>query len=478
MAKPKKNRSSNNGNKQKGKKTKNNDDSSNSTTSIKGLFVSVVVIGVAYLWANKDTLSSLGGSRLSVFEQLVEDWPVGGAVAVQSLTEDNRGLVATRNISKGEMVLTAPYVDLEEELARKYPRLRALIEEVLADVIQEQGASFAVTTSAKILGLIRFLQLVDLEHNPKWMNYAESIPRNISTMSWYWTADERKCIVSRPDDEALLQDLNVFHATMATLKERSSVVRKIYTSKERMEWAYLMVRTRGFGTVFFIPLLDLSNHDPRKAVPTFFDTKRKKYYLMAAQDIPAGDPIYNNYGPLSPIASAEHYGFVQSVEDSAYFEVPSIHRDLWRSDYTNTNEQCTLKPVMMFGNVGEEQVVEAAMADGRAMHSTYFKSLMPTQLTNACLRVLLQSENDATMARYIAQQLALDYQRYAVMTNAPHCQSTEGNFPLIRQANDVTATLMWDAMEVAEAAAADESIPYPGIPTYVKREEAALDDLA
>ena len=55
----------------------------------------------------------------------------------------------------------------------------------------------------------------------------------------------------------------------------------------------------------------------------------------------------------------------------------------------------------------------------------------------------------------------------SAMANSDKCQSDEGNFPLIRQANQVTASLMWEALEVAlEVVEADGNISYPGIPSY------------
>ena len=98
------------------------------------------------------------------------------------------------------------------------------------------------------------------------------------------------------------------------------------------------------------------------------------------------------------------------------------------------------------------------------------QAFMPTELAYACIRVLLQTERDTDVAGYIAEKLEKDLTQYTAMLNNAACQSSEGNFPLIRQANEATAKLLAGALEVA-ADGRDWKIPYPDIPTYIMNYE-------
>jgi SET domain len=472
--------------KHKGTKAKNETegaakDTPDSTPTI-AMFAPVVVLILAYIYAIVKgghgffSSSTVNVGALSPLDRLMYYWPSGGRVRVVTVTtnstdgSENRGLVATRPIRKGSVAVVADYMDLEGEMSERHPELPFLVGAALQTTIQEQQAKFASLTAAKVMGLLRFLELVDIEKDPKWVAYADTLPKSVPGMAWYWTHEERKCVVSRPKEEQMFENLEVFHGTMAKLVPQSELVKKIYnTNPMRAEWAYLMMYTRGFGEVFFLPLLDMGNHNPLKAAPTFFVRDHRKVYLVAPRDIPAGEPVYNTYGPLTPIQSAAVYGFVESEQEAAYLESPSIHQDLLRSEFTNTIPQCTKESPRFFGNVGD-QVVEAQLGEGEGSshkYSLHFKAFMPTQLAHACLRVLLQSEKDEDMARYVAEGMESDYQRYIVMATAKHCQSDEGNFPLIRRANEVMASLMWEAYEVAEkAASSGGKIAYPGIESY------------
>lgn len=474
-------------NKKKQKKEKQNKkdvDESGGGIGVYAIFCSLAVIGVAYAWAILQTdLSSFALTgrttttssaktpivdtkiELSPLQRLGFHWNSGNAVAAKAVTngdvEDrdiNRGLVATKKIPKGKVAFSADYTDLGVEISELRPELPPLVESTLQAVIKERQASFTTLTSNQILALIRFLELVDIEKEQKWTAYAETLPSNVTTMAWYWTEEERKCIVSRPDEEAIFQDLEVFRAVFAKLSEESQAVQHVYDANpRRAEWSYAMLCTRGFGDLFFVPILDMSNHNPLKSVPIFNLKDRKKFYVVSPVDIEPGEPIYSNYGPLTGIQSAERWGFVQS----AYFSSPTMHLDMWKSGLTNYIPHCTKESLQFFGDVGD-QLIEAQLGKGAASvnYSMYFKEYMPTTVTLACIKTIIQSEKEADVAKYVAEKLEQDYQQYAIMADADHCKSPDGNFPLIREANLVTSNLMWEAYEVARKAANDPNIPY------------------
>ena len=422
-----------------------------------GLLVSAAVVGIAAFWGGQ-WFSGEPKTDLSPLGRLMYYWPPGGPVTVKSLIKDkedytntNRGLVATQKIPKGSIAMVADHVDLKKTLLQQQPQLGSEVERILHTVVQELKASMATMTTSKILAIIRFLQLVDIEKDPRWTAYAHTLPTNVTSVAFYWTKEEWQCVVTNRTSEVISQNLIVFHTVMGTLAQQSSLVQQIYGNPTRAEWALLMINTRGFGDpLYFIPILDMADHNPLKAVHTFF--RQGKIHSVATQDIESGQVVYNTYGDLSPFETAIIYGFVQSEQESAFFEVPSIRLDMWRSERTKTIPQCTEQSYRFFGNVHNQT--------GQA------HAFLPVEKAYQCIRKLVQSPNDTVLALYVADKLHADYQRYATLAHAEHCQSNEGNFPLIRTASHVTAKLMWEAYAIANRAANDETIAYPGIPSY------------
>ena len=452
----------------KGSKRKTND--LQSALNHSGLHFVIAVVIIAYGW------EALGGSSglraifsrqyinsLSPLDRFTYYWPLGDAVEIRYMSNDpdDRGLVAARTIRKGEVTLVADVPDLGGEMARLEPSLPALLKEANQAALQEEKSISTRPDTSNLLSTLRFLQLIDIEKDPKWVAYEEALPKNVSSMAWYWTPEERQCVVPRPGDQRAPHKLAAFHATMQKVAQQSDLVRQLYqTNPLRAEWVYLMFKTRGFGDLSFLPAASMLNHNPLQAVPPFVVPQRQKVYFVAPHDIPEGTPVYNNYGELSTVHTAEVYGFATSYNESAYFESPSIQRDLIRSPNTHDIDRCTVEPPLFFGNVGD-QVVEAQYAGSR--NYFHFKSFVPTQSTMLCLQLLVNSQDEVKVARYVAEKLQDDYQQYATRANSPACQSDEGNFPIIQKTNEVTAQLMFDAYRYAEkVVAAEGRIAYPG----------------
>lgn len=396
----------------------------------------------------------------SIEERLLEEWQPGDAVTVKKIDDNNRGLFATRDIPKGQVIARLQYPDLEAEINREYPTLKSSVQKALDRAInQHQAWKWATLTAGKVLSLLKFLQEDALGEESVWHSFIETVPRNLTSMAWYWSDEEKKCIVPRHTFKVLQLDRQVYHTVMEEVKEIFPPLAEIYT-KERVEWAYLTLKTRGFGQ-YFLPVLHLANHNPLEAVPAFLIPKSNTAVYVATNKIKAGDPVYTSYGPMTPVVMAEQYGFVDP--SSAYFEVPSILVDILESERTKDEPLCNTEPVRFFGSVPTKTVGTTFKNAG---HSTYFKAFMPDERSYACIRVLLQTERDTDVAGYIAEKLEVDYNRYKAMETAPHCQSEEGNFPLIRNANQVQARLLWGALDVAKKGR-DFIIAYPDIPTYI-----------
>jgi hypothetical protein len=442
------------------------------------LLAAATVAGIAYLAAplllggyinllGKDNVHAFKAEdfvrswALTVEERLMEEWPTGGLVTIKPGEGGGRGLVATRDIQHGQVVASVRYPDLERLIHKEHPALGPIVEKAVENAAQQvSGKIITTVTTAKIMSLIKFLLEEFKRGDSILQSFFESLPKNVTNMAWYWSESEKKCVVPRPNALSIQMDLQVYHTVMEQVKDKFQPLADIYT-KEKAEWAYLMHKVYSFGP-YWLPVLHLANHNPLKAIPVFLVPTADTAVYVATQNIRAGDPVYASYGTLTPVGSAEQYGFVE--QHPTYFEVPSILEDLMTAEKTKNEPLCNQEPVRFFGDV-TTQIVGTKFQNTE--RSTYFKAFMPDERSYACIRVLLQTETDTDVARYISEKLEIDLERYSAMLNAEHCQSTEGNMPLIRQANLVTARLLDGALKVAEDGR-DWKIPYPDIPTYVK----------
>ena len=303
----------------------------------------------------------------SVEERLMEEWQPGDSIKIKELEGGDRGLFAKWDIRKGQMITSVDFPDLEEELVQEFRTVRPIVQTAMEHAFKSgYGTNWSTLTTGKILSLIKFLIEDSKGEDSVWHSFIESIPQNVTNMAWYWSSSEKQCIVPRPGSESLHDDLKIYHAVMNNIKQNFEPFAEIY-SRERAEWAYLMLKTRGFGQ-YFLPVLHLANHNPLRGISAFILPKTGTAAYIATHNMKRGDPIYTDYGKLTPVVSAEQYGFVE--EEPAFFEVPSILEDLLSNEKTKNERLCTREPMKFFGNMST-QVVDAKY--GNAGHSTYFK---------------------------------------------------------------------------------------------------------
>ena len=307
----------------------------------------------------------------SVEERLMEEWQPGDHIQIKKEVveggSEDRELVAKWDIQKGQMITSVDFPDLEEELVQEYRSVRPIVQTAMEHVFTSTSNSrWSTLTTGKILSLIKFLIEDSKGEESVWHSFIESIPKNVTNMAWYWSTAEKECVVPRPGSEGLHDDLRIYHAVMNNVKENFAPLAEIY-NKDRAEWAYLMLKTRGFGQ-YFLPVLHLANHNPLRGISAFILPKTGTAAYIATHNMKRGDPIYTDYGKLTPVTSAEQYGFVE--QEPAFFEVPSILEDLLSHEKTKNERLCTREPMKFFGNMST-QVVDAKY--GNAGHSTYFK---------------------------------------------------------------------------------------------------------
>ena len=398
------------------------------------------------------------------------------------VTGNLRGLFVSKDIAKGQQVVSMRYQDLSAQVVDNYPsyKLKEMVEPALQQAISDYKAregskllpNYKPISSGSILtliGLTLLLEGVDtMRAGSSWASFIDTLPSyndiHKLKIALHWTPKEYKCVVPRPDSHHVYAAFEIYTQVIEELQARFPPLRA--ASPETIEYAYVIKRTRGFGDKL-LPIMDMANHNPLKAHPVFLQVRERKAYFIATGDLNAGDEVFNFYGTLSPMNSAEQYGFVDP--GTPYFDVPSIHREVLTSPRTRNEAVCTQDPVRFFGNMTEQVVF--AEGFGTTRFSSYYKAFMPTELAYTCIRVLLQTKDDTKVSAYVAKKLKEDLLRYKEMTLAPHCQtnstSVDSNYAIIQSANRVTARLMYGAFKEAKRASKGE-IAYPGITKYMR----------
>ena len=451
------------------------------TTAVVVCFVSVLANRISPSWHHDP------------YEELLRAWRSShdDLVVIKDSTHGGVGLFASKDIQKGDIIL---HVGMDDKITPQliedsYPHLRKKIESVLASYAWTKQEAPELQQVLVVLSAL--LEFKKGTHS-KFYPYFQTLPSNVSTVSWYWTPAERACVVPRnigyPSPEQWQLSLEHFKTVLRTIVERQWVASSLLTLRDldtTVEWMYLMLRTRGFSTSAssqsggFVPLFDIPNHVSTKATSPFV-MDHGTHFLVATTDVTAGDEIYNSYGDFSSIELLEQYGFLDE-DNPTYVAVPSISEDMIqlvaKSKKPNARFQslCTSGGTLkFFGLIPEEGPVEAKL--GHLHQFKYMKSHRPTESMYQCAQYFLRSQDGATIAKYFVKKLEEDALKYELMTRAPQCQQQQqqqgedddtakvvgNNLALIQKGNVLTAKLLREAAGIARQAANGE-IDYPGI---------------
>lgn len=399
-------------------------------------------------WWGSTPSIKFGQSFDDPWESLIRDFPVGGKVFVGKSSREGSGFgtFARTDIAKGEIVMQISRTDRISSDDVATPLLRAKINEILEQI------NGPVPTANLILTVVAFLLELHKGPSSRFYSYIATLPRDINQTAWHWSPSELECVVprsTRMNPERQQATLRNFEAAM---KQLTTIPPLNFLPSDILKdaaWGYLLVETRGFDTVEGVslqPILDHANHDPTKAVSPF-SMKTGTDYLVATHDIKKGEEVYNSYGPLSGLETAEHYGFLDPR--TPYVAAPSLSMDLQASALTKDVLPCQ-RTMTFFGNISSTVTSQASFQHLKQF--VQFKAFRPSKLTYECLRVLLQSEDGPTLAKYVAHRVRSDIEAYETMASAFHCQGDSGNFELIRRSNKQTATLLRGVLEEAQRA--------------------------
>lgn len=428
------------------------------------LIVTVLVVIVAWMLTRMSSVEEGPSDDMNfMYSRLNADFPVGGKVKVAEVKSNTAGIITKRKIRKGEVIMKIEPMDVLPSKKIKEESWYPTLVETLSTARSLQLSNFSSYELPTVQDMLTAAVLLMERYKggmSHWHTYIEALPRNVSHMSFYWSAQELKCIVPRMDGaskpEILQSKLQNFHTMFDPIWEKVAHSMDLPSPllRNETEWAFLTIKTRAFRGEL-IPIFDMLPHDPTKSVTIF--TIAGASYLVATRNHKAGEQVFISFNEMTPSDMAETYGFVDP--NAAFVNAPSISRDLQASENTRDIDLCTKNEMLFFGNVPEGRV-EAKL--GELEQSTYFKPFHPTELLYQCVRVLVQSEDGTTIAKYISEKLVEDISSYETMANVAHCQSDSGNYPIIRQVNAVTARLLRGALGVAQKAARGQ-IEYPNI---------------
>ena len=94
---------------------------------------------------------------------------------------------------------------------------------------------------------------------------------------------------------------------------------------------------------------------------------------------------------------------------------------------------------------------------------------VPRSYTLECAHVHLQSRDPKIVAPFLIKHLKADIEAHRRMAEAPHCVGEQGNLPLIRRVNQITATHLSVVLQGVEAAARGE--PWVTLDELMKDDE-------
>jgi hypothetical protein len=435
-----------------------------------GLAAGIVVLSV--VWQQNPTTITVD-HRDELVRTLLSS---SSKVAIRDSPLGGTGLFSTQFIPKNSVIVQIPleYKITPALVENRYPYLGGMVDRALLSSLHEVVGGDASSSSVPSRGQILTVLAALLEYMKGeasiFHSYFSILPRNVSSMAFYWTKEELQCVVYPKDAMDLQTNLKIFKTVMATIVDQFPPLQHNTTTTvtTTAEWLYVMVKTRGFGNDgVLIPILDSTNHDPTLAVSPFVPMSslphrgviENAHYLIATHDIPPNTEIFNSYSDyLSPTIMAAHYGFVvdtTATQKAAFVDSYTIHQDMiqqaGKKGMKNTPfiEQCTTTTsnnALFYGNVTPSLVVEAHWMG--ASKSIQFVPFQPTPSTYDCLCWMLNNTTDRTKVfKYIVTKLQTEIARYEeiMVTRKQECQEQSergNNFALIHETNVVMADLL------------------------------------
>ena len=231
------------------------------------------------------------------------------------LPNEYRGIIATSEIKKDEVIIIIPYQCLISlDLASQ-----TLIGKEISTFINDNNNKL---NSPKHSLLSSFL--LSEEKNPKWKFYFDILPKDFSSFPIFFNEKELEYLKGSPTLNQILNKKKDIKEDYDKLCKNIKEFSKF--SFQKFCESRMIISSRVFGielenkkTDVLVPFADLLNHKRPKETIWYYNNSLKGFVIQAIQDIKKGSEIFYSYGIKCNSRFLLNYGF--ALENNDYMEV-------------------------------------------------------------------------------------------------------------------------------------------------------------
>ncbi len=294
---------------------------------------------------------------LNMIKELYKNDAFFPKIDILYITDEYRGIVATSNIQKDEIILIIPFQNLISlEIALETPIGKEIgkfiyIENELASPKHSLLSSF----------------LLSQENNPKWKFYFDLLPKDFSNFPIFYTEKELEYLKGSPF-------LNQIYEKKVDMKSDYEKICyyipsfKQYSYQEFSE-ARMLISSRIFGisigeykTDVLAPFADLLNHKRPRQTQWYYDDVINAFVIQAIEDIQEGSEIFDSYGKKTNARFLLNYGFCLDNNDSHEYPLTVVFNESYpmfeiKKNFFQ-NEYDFIRIFNLNNNIFESQLIE------------------------------------------------------------------------------------------------------------------------
>jgi len=252
-------------------------------------------------------------------------------VTLHDFGDEVRGVLATKRIAEGEVIIEVPEPMLMTMNKVKNSDIGPLLAEHQAVMKSLRMGENAATIT---------LYLMHERGKPDsfWRTYIDMLPKNF-TSPMFWEDDVLEELQSQEflrhvQANRAMQSID-FKAITPMLQARPDLFPEASSGMEDFRWCSTIVITRyceldiGGRTVALAPMYDLSNHDPHTKTSFGWNSRARSLTVSAGKHYIPGEQIYMSYGSKANFDLLYVYGiaFVHNPYGSVRVGVPQLPAD-------------------------------------------------------------------------------------------------------------------------------------------------------
>eukprot|EP01094_Clydonella_sp_ATCC50884_P013692 TRINITY_DN2396_c0_g1_i2.p1 TRINITY_DN2396_c0_g1~~TRINITY_DN2396_c0_g1_i2.p1 ORF type:complete len:471 (-),score=121.92 TRINITY_DN2396_c0_g1_i2:36-1448(-) len=243
--------------------------------------------------------------------------------------EEGHGLVATREIKKGEKMLAVPVTAMMTTKLARSSKISELIE---------VDRTIMSSPSVQLTMYVVHEMHKDLGDTPSFFRpYLRTLPKAFD-LPLFWSVEELKKLDCSPilgDIMKLIITTCLEYTFLCTIIQNTPKcgIRRSRFTLEQYQWAKACVLSRqnavpidGQMELALIPVWDLMNHVDGE-IASFFDPASSSLECKSIGDFQSGDQVYMSYGQRPNCELLIYQGFVDANNPHTCMDLPRIRVD-------------------------------------------------------------------------------------------------------------------------------------------------------